>query len=170
MSCNADLLFCNSTHNIFVVHYWLPVEFLLLLLLYWLFTECKCLITKTTLTRDEDVLLLMCKKAMDWLRQQPVVRYEISSNLLFSLHMKMSERNDKQTGVVGGVHPGLGLHSWYPHVDNTIKEVKLVDVPEMGYFSTDTPPTGELLIRGACVTPGYYKVTRVILNEEIFLI
>ncbi|KAL8277355.1 hypothetical protein RQP46_010195 [Phenoliferia psychrophenolica] len=37
-------------------------------------------------------------------------------------------------------------------------EVMLLDVPEMGYFSTDKPfPRGELCTRGACVIEAYYK-------------
>ena len=37
-------------------------------------------------------------------------------------------------------------------------DYKLIDVPELGYFHTDTPhPRGELLIKSEVVTPGYYK-------------
>ncbi|KAH8092171.1 acetyl-CoA synthetase-like protein [Cristinia sonorae] len=43
-------------------------------------------------------------------------------------------------------------------------EVKFLDVPEAGYFSTNDPPQGEILIRGPSVTPGYYK--RPDLNED----
>lgn len=44
-------------------------------------------------------------------------------------------------------------------------EIKLVDVPEANYFSTNETPQGEIWIRGACVTKGYWK--REDLNNEI---
>ncbi|BGP14781.1 hypothetical protein JCM10213_001852 [Rhodosporidiobolus nylandii] len=36
-------------------------------------------------------------------------------------------------------------------------EIKLVDVEDAGYKSTNTPPQGEIWIRGPSVTKGYYK-------------
>ncbi|KWU43352.1 acetyl-CoA synthetase-like protein [Rhodotorula sp. JG-1b] len=45
-------------------------------------------------------------------------------------------------------------------------EVKLVDVEEAGYKSTNTPPQGEIWIRGPSVTKGYYK--RDDLTKEAF--
>ncbi|QNP68367.1 thioester reductase domain-containing protein [Streptomyces roseirectus] len=39
-----------------------------------------------------------------------------------------------------------------------VLDVKLVDVPELGYFRTDLPhPRGELVLKSATLTPGYYK-------------
>ena len=37
-------------------------------------------------------------------------------------------------------------------------ELKLEDVAEMGYTSANTPPAGEVLVRGPCVFSGYYKM------------
>lgn len=46
-------------------------------------------------------------------------------------------------------------------------DYKLVDVPGLGYFSTDTPhPRGELLVKTSSMVPGYYK--RPELNAELF--
>lgn len=36
-------------------------------------------------------------------------------------------------------------------------QVKLKDVPEMEYFSTDDPPRGEMYLKGPMIMAGYYK-------------
>ncbi|BEJ12845.1 hypothetical protein CspHIS471_0300190 [Cutaneotrichosporon sp. HIS471] len=45
-------------------------------------------------------------------------------------------------------------------------EIKLVDVAEAGYFSTNNPPQGEILLRGPAIFKGYYK--RPDLDKEAF--
>lgn len=46
-------------------------------------------------------------------------------------------------------------------------DYKIIDVPELGYFSTDKPyPRGELLLKTKSIIPGYYKMPE--LNDEIF--
>lgn len=48
-------------------------------------------------------------------------------------------------------------------VDNRVRrplviDYKLVDVPELGYRTTDTPhPRGELLLKTTTMIPGYYR-------------
>ncbi|BCI52947.1 oxidoreductase [Mycolicibacterium litorale] len=53
-----------------------------------------------------------------------------------------------------------------------VLEYKLVDVPDLGYFSTDRPyPRGELLVRSTALFPGYYKrpdVTAEVFDEDGF--
>ncbi|KAI7869558.1 hypothetical protein BDF14DRAFT_1782639 [Spinellus fusiger] len=52
-------------------------------------------------------------------------------------------------------------------------EIKLVDVPDAGYFSTNTPrPQGEVWIRGPTVTKGYWKredITKEMITEDGWL-
>lgn len=47
-------------------------------------------------------------------------------------------------------------------------EIKLLDVPEAGYFSTNERPQGEVCIRGLSVTKGYYKCDDLNIDKSIF--
>jgi fatty acid CoA ligase FadD9 len=53
-----------------------------------------------------------------------------------------------------------------------VLEYKLIDVPELGYFTTDSPhPRGELLVKTKLITPGYYhrpEVTAEVFDEDGF--
>lgn len=57
-----------------------------------------------------------------------------------------------------------------PHM---ITQFKLLDVPELGYYTTDTPfPRGELLVKTSKMFQGYYKrpeATASVFNEDGFL-
>jgi len=55
--------------------------------------------------------------------------------LVSSLHLDIS-----QTGLI-----------------KTVVEIKLVDVPDMGYVSSSNPPRGEVWISGGNITLGYFK-------------
>lgn len=37
------------------------------------------------------------------------------------------------------------------------RDVKLLDVPEMGYFTTDSPPRGEICVKTPDMIDGYFK-------------
>jgi long-chain acyl-CoA synthetase len=45
-------------------------------------------------------------------------------------------------------------------------EIKLVDFPDAGYYSTNKPPQGEIWIRGGSVSEGYLDLPKE--NEESF--
>lgn len=47
-------------------------------------------------------------------------------------------------------------------------EIKLLDVKDAGYLSTNNPPQGEVCIRGPSVTKGYYKRPDLNNDETIF--
>ena len=50
---------------------------------------------------------------------------------------------DQIAGTVGGPLPCLKL--------------KLRDLPELGYLTTDDPPRGEVMIKGLSVFKGYFR-------------
>jgi long-chain acyl-CoA synthetase len=47
-------------------------------------------------------------------------------------------------------------------------EIKFLDVPKAGYFATNDPPQGEILLRGASVITEYYKRDDLNSDETIF--
>ena len=50
---------------------------------------------------------------------------------------------------VGGIASNGTIH--------TRNEFKLLDVPEMGYLTSDKPPRGELCVKTPTMVTGYYK-------------
>ena|SRR5947207_984497 len=56
---------------------------------------------------------------------------------------------------MGGLSaPGSWVYGATGPLDSCV-EAKLVDVPELGYFTSSTPPQGEVWLRGPCITSGY---------------
>jgi len=69
---------------------------------------------------------------------------------------------------------GTPIHCVYKTVGgpSPAMEIKLVDVADAGYFATNNPPQGEVLMRGPAVTKGYYKrddVTKETFTEDGWL-
>jgi long-chain acyl-CoA synthetase len=65
-----------------------------------------------------------------------------------------------ETSAMGAINDPM---AWNPDVLGELPasiEVKLVDFPEAGYFTKNSPPQGEIFIRGGSVAKGYYD------NEE----
>jgi long-chain acyl-CoA synthetase len=50
---------------------------------------------------------------------------------------------ETRAGVVGGPLPCL--------------KMKLIDIPALGYLTTDSPPRGEVLVKGNSVFKGYFR-------------
>jgi long-chain acyl-CoA synthetase len=50
--------------------------------------------------------------------------------------------------------PGCWKYGYSGQLETCV-EAKLVDVPELGYFVTNDPPQGEILLRGPNITSGY---------------
>ncbi|AYJ48977.1 NAD-dependent epimerase/dehydratase family protein [Rhodococcus sp. P1Y] len=66
----------------------------------------------------------------------------------------------------GSTEAGMVLHDGVVRRPPVL-EYKLADVPELGYFISDTPhPRGELLLKTESITPGYYKRPEV--TAEMF--
>jgi long-chain acyl-CoA synthetase len=74
-----------------------------------------------------------------------------------------------ETSAMGAIQDPL---AWDPNALGDIPgciEIKLVDFPDAGYFSTNKPPQGEIWIRGPSVTEGYWdneKETKEAITED----
>ena len=56
-------------------------------------------------------------------------------------------------------HP-LDVSNYHVGMPVMCCELKLQDVAEMNYMSSNMPPTGEVCVRGPCVFGGYYKMEK----------
>ncbi|KAL2408286.1 Long-chain-fatty-acid-CoA ligase 1 [Exophiala dermatitidis] len=74
-----------------------------------------------------------------------------------------------ETTAMGAIQDPL---AWDPHALGDIPaciEIKLVDFPDAGYYSSSNPPQGEIWIRGPPVTEGYWdneQETREAITED----
>ncbi|CAI7624796.1 Long-chain-fatty-acid--CoA ligase 1 [Penicillium manginii] len=74
-----------------------------------------------------------------------------------------------ETSAMGALNDPL---AWNPNALGDIPasiEVKLVDFPDAGYFTKNTPAQGEIFIRGGSVTSGYFdneEETKAALTED----
>ena len=59
------------------------------------------------------------------------------------ISLRVRHHRHKQYYCVGLPFPPVGI--------------KPLDVPEAGYFATNSSPQGEILVQGAYITSGYYK-------------
>jgi long-chain acyl-CoA synthetase len=51
-------------------------------------------------------------------------------------------------------YPGAWMNGTTGPLETCV-EAKLVDIPDLGYFTNRTPPQGELWLRGPCISSGY---------------
>lgn len=74
-----------------------------------------------------------------------------------------------ETSAMGALNDPM---AWNPNALGEVPasvEIKLVDFPDAGYYSKNTPPQGEIFIRGGSVTSGYFdneEETKAALTED----
>ena len=60
-----------------------------------------------------------------------------------------------ETSAMGALSTPAVWSYGYTGALETCVEAKLVDVPDLGYFTTNEPPQGEVWLRGPSITSGY---------------